>query len=191
MDFSQSEVWLGNVGKVSRKLRRNLTQNPWVLTSLYNGWHYLILWARWCNPNTSQECNLHLSYHLLCFCAKPLAADDIRAGWSFVKTGIGSWWIMFLIKNHISNQMSSNFCLHFQVVYDHISMNHYIYIIDNTSLYWYFSRGKELRTWKNLRTLKPEMSVIQGFLIGKGENWHDFVGLLGGSSHLVPSGKLT
>ena len=34
MDFSQSEVWLGNVGKVSRKLRRNLTQNPWVLTSL-------------------------------------------------------------------------------------------------------------------------------------------------------------
>ena len=57
--------------------------------------------------------------------------------------------------------------LRIQVVYDHISMNHDICIIDNTSLYWYFSRGKELRTWKNLRTLKPEMSVIQGKKLAK------------------------
>ena len=113
MDFSQSDVWLGNVGKISRKLRRNLTQNPWVLTSLKVD--ITIFFEQGdATPTHPRKCNSHLSYHLLCFCAKPLAADDIRAGWSFVKTGIGSWWIMFLIKNHISSQMSSNLCFGFK-----------------------------------------------------------------------------
>lgn len=108
-------------------------ENPWIFPNLRFGWEMLgNFQGNWgettslkvditiffeqggATPTHPRKCNSHLSYHLLCFCAKPLAADDIPAGWSFVKTGIGSWWIMFLIKNHISNQMSSNLCFHFK-----------------------------------------------------------------------------